>query len=45
MEIGGIKLGGKIGKPKDDNNHVLDNKGENFQDKPLKIFGILKKDD
>ena len=45
MEIGGIKYGGKIGKPKDDNNNVLDKKSDNFQDKPLKFFGIIKKDD
>ena len=38
MKIGGIKHGGKIGKLKYDNNYVLVNKGDTFQEKILKMF-------
>ena len=42
LEIGGFKHGVKIGKFKDDNNYVLGNEGDTFQDKLLKMFLIMK---
>ena len=41
MEV--IKHGGKTGKLKFDNKYVLDNKGDNFKDKLLKMFWVTKK--
>ena len=43
MKIVRIKHGGKIGKFKDDNGYLLDEKGDDFQDKHLKMFWIMKK--
>ena len=38
MEMGGIKYGDKIEKLKDDNEYVLDNNGDKFQDEILIVI-------
>ena len=42
LEIGGFIHGGKIRRLKYDNNHVLSNKGANFQGKFLKTLLIKR---